>query len=38
MIGTGLELVRFPDLLWYMIQICWSKSEADVPAIRKSIK
>jgi hypothetical protein len=36
--GAGLDLLRFPDLFMYAIAICWSKSEADTPAIRKSIK
>ena len=38
MIGTGLELIRFPELFWYLIQICVSRSKADTPAIRKAIK
>ena len=38
MIGSGLELIRFPELFWYLIQICWSRSKADTPAIRKAIK
>ena len=38
MIGSGLELIRFPELFWYLIQICISRSKADTPAIRKAIK
>lgn len=38
MAGAALELIRFPELLWYAIQICWSKSIADTPAIRDKIK
>jgi len=38
MIGTALELIRFPELFWYFIQICMSRSKADTPAIRKAIK
>ena len=38
LIGTGLELIRFPELFWYLIQICMSRSKADTPAIRKAIK
>lgn len=38
LVGTGLELVRFPELLFYCLQICWSKSEADIPAIRRAMK
>jgi len=38
MIGSGLELIRFPELFWYLIQICMSRSKADTPAIRKAIR
>ena len=38
MIGSGLELIRFPELFWYLVQICVSRSKADTPAIRKAIK
>merc|ERR1719427_2142296 len=37
MLGSGLELIRFPELFWYLIQICMSRSKADTPAIRKAI-
>ena len=37
MIGSGLELIRFPELFWYLIQICASRSKADSPAIQKAI-
>jgi len=37
-IGSGLELIRFPELFWYLIQICLSRSKADTPAIRKAIR
>jgi len=37
LIGSGLELIRFPELFWYLIQICLSRSKADTPAIRKAI-
>ena len=37
-VGEGLELIRFPELFLYFCQVCWSRSEADVPAIRYSIK
>ena len=29
---------RFPELFWYLIQICFSRSKADTPAIRKAIR
>ena len=38
MIGSGLELIRFPELAWYFIQVCMSRSKADNPAIRKAIR
>jgi len=38
MIGSGLELIRFPELFWYLIQICISRSKADTPSIRKAIR
>jgi len=38
MIGTALELIRFPELFWYLVQICCSRSKADNPAVRKAIK
>eukprot|EP00095_Tigriopus_kingsejongensis_P008456 snap_masked-scaffold18_size714446-processed-gene-1.9 protein:Tk08456 transcript:snap_masked-scaffold18_size714446-processed-gene-1.9-mRNA-1 annotation:"hypothetical protein L798_12217" len=38
LVGAGLELIRFPELFFYTIRICWSKSEADLPAIRQALK
>lgn len=38
LVGAGLELIRFPELFFYTIRICWSKSEADIPAIRRAMK
>ena len=36
--GTGLELIRFGDLLYYLLMVCCSRSKADTPAIRKEIR
>ncbi|XP_059620256.1 calcium permeable stress-gated cation channel 1 [Phlebotomus argentipes] len=36
-IGTGLELIRFPELIVYMWMLCTAKSQAETPHIRKSI-
>ena len=36
--GTGLELIRFGDLLYYLLMVCCSRSKVDTPAIRKEIK
>ena len=38
LVGAGLELIRFPDLFWYFIQICWSRSRAENPAIQRNIR
>lgn len=38
LVGAGLELIRFPELFWYVVQICLSKSIADTPAIQDKIK
>lgn len=37
LIGTSLELVRFPELFMYMWNMFWSKSPAEIASIRKSI-
>ena len=34
MVGCGMELIRVPELLWYMIQMCWSRSKAEGPYVR----
>lgn len=36
-IGTSLELLRFPELIVYIWQLCTAKSRAETPHIRKSI-
>lgn len=36
-IGTALELLRFPELIVYIWQLCTAKSRAETPNIRKSI-
>ena len=38
LVGAGLELVRLPELLWYAVQLCLSRSAAETPYIRDSIK
>lgn len=38
LIGSGLELIRFPELFWYLIQICLSRSKVETTAIRKAIR
>jgi hypothetical protein len=36
-IGSGLELIRFPELFWYGLQVCISRSEADSRAIQRAV-
>jgi len=36
--GTGLELIRFGELLYYLLMVCISRSKVDTPAVRKAIK
>lgn len=36
-IGTALELLRFPELIVYIYQLCMAKSRAETSHIRKSI-
>lgn len=36
-IGTALELIRFPELLYYLWMLCMAKSQAETPYIRKNI-
>ena len=38
LVGTGLELIRFGDLLYYLIMVCFSRSKVDTPAIRMEMK
>ena len=35
--GCGMELLRAPELLWYCIQLCWSRSKAETPYIRNNL-
>ena len=37
MVGCGMELLRLPELLWYTIQLCWSRSKAETPYIRSTL-
>ena len=37
-VGAGLELIRFPEMFWYFLQICWSRSKAENPAIQRNIR
>ena len=36
-IGTSLELIRFPELFFYAVQVCMSSSSANSAAIQRSV-
>eukprot|EP00092_Neocalanus_flemingeri_P025310 GFUD01027442.1.p1 GENE.GFUD01027442.1~~GFUD01027442.1.p1 ORF type:complete len:880 (+),score=162.84 GFUD01027442.1:356-2995(+) len=36
-IGSGLELIRFPELFWYALQVCISRSEAESRTIQRAV-
>lgn len=36
-IGTALELIRFPELFLYVVQMCSTRSIAERPSVRKAI-
>ena len=38
LIGSSLELVRFPELFWYILQLGASRSKAEDPAIQRDIR
>jgi len=38
LLGTGLELVRFPDLILYGFYVCLSRSKAEAGAVRRNVK
>ncbi|XP_023342328.1 CSC1-like protein 2 [Eurytemora carolleeae] len=37
LIGSALELIRFPEMFWYMVQLCFSRSKAETPAIQRAV-
>jgi len=37
LIGSALELIRFPEMFWYMVQVCFSRTEAESPAIQRAV-
>ncbi|XP_034243730.1 CSC1-like protein 1 [Thrips palmi] len=36
-IGTSLELIRFPDLFFYVLRLCLARSKAEMQSVRKAI-
>ncbi|KAK7863628.1 hypothetical protein R5R35_006165 [Gryllus longicercus] len=36
-IGTGLELIRFPELFVYAVRLCLARSKAETASVRKAI-
>jgi len=37
LVGTGLELLRFPELFMYAIRLCFARSQAEISSVRKAI-
>ena len=37
LIGCGMELIRLPEILWYTIIVCRSKSKAELPFIQSTL-
>ena len=37
LVGTALELVRFPELLMYALRLCCSRSPAELAGVRQAI-
>jgi len=37
LIGTGLEIMRFPELLVYSFRLAFSRSQAEISSVRKEI-
>jgi len=38
LIGSGLELIRFPDMFMYVVRVCFSRSKADKSEIERKVK
>jgi len=37
LVGTGLELIRFPELIMYAVRLCFARSQAEISSVRKAI-
>ena len=37
LIGTGLEIMRFPELFMYALRLGWAKSKAEISSVRRAI-
>merc|ERR1711962_45580 len=37
LVGTGLEIIRFPELIMYTIRLCFARSQAEISSVRKAI-
>lgn len=35
--GSGMELIRLPELCWYAILVCFSRSKAELPFIQSTL-
>eukprot|EP00092_Neocalanus_flemingeri_P037163 GFUD01040453.1.p1 GENE.GFUD01040453.1~~GFUD01040453.1.p1 ORF type:complete len:810 (+),score=66.89 GFUD01040453.1:227-2656(+) len=36
-VGTGLEIMRFPELIMYVVRLCFARSKAEISSVRKAI-
>jgi len=37
LVGTGLEIMRFPELIMYVVRLCFARSKAEISSVRKAI-
>ena len=37
LVGTALEIIRFPELIMYVIRLCFARSPAEISSVRKAI-
>ena len=37
LVGTGLEIMRFPELIMYVVRLCFVRSKAEISSVRKAI-
>ena len=37
LVGTGLEIMRFPELIMYAVRLCFARSKAEISSVRKAI-
>jgi len=37
LVGTGLEIIRFPELIMYVVRLAIARSQAEISSVRKAI-